>query len=119
MNVLDEVLQFVNMFWPFLILIAVFYFFMYRPQKKEEGRRKEFLSSLKKGQHVITAGGLHGVIKAIREDAVLLEITPKVQIKVERNAVQRIAEKSAPLKEDRNEPDVEDAPEEDSQEETK
>ena len=57
------------------------------------------------------------MIKAIREDAVLLEITPKVQIKVERNAVQRIAEKSAPLKEDRNEPDVEDAPEEDSQEE--
>ena len=116
---MGEISQFVNMFWPFLILIAVFYFFMYRPQKKQEGRRKEFLSSLKKGQHVITAGGLHGVLKAVREDAVLLEIAPKVQVKMERSAVQRLAEKSAPLKEDRSEPDAEDAPEEDSQEETK
>lgn len=95
---MNELIGAVNTFWPFLILIAVFYFFMWRPQKKEEKRRAEFLASLKKGAHVVTAGGIHGVIRAIREDSLLLEVAPKVQIRVDRHAIQKYAGKSAPIK---------------------
>ncbi len=76
------------MFWPFLVLIVVFYFFMYRPQKKQQHERSRFLQSLKKGDHVVTAGGIHGVIKLLRDNYVLLEISPKVVVKVDKAAIQ-------------------------------
>lgn len=75
------------MFWPFLILIVVFYFFMYRPQKKQEKERVRFLRSLKKNDHVVTAGGIHGVIKLLRDKYVLLEISPKTVIKIDKTAI--------------------------------
>ena len=70
------------------MLIVVFYFFMYRPQKKQQQERGRFLLSLKKGDHVVTAGGIHGVIKLLRDKYVLLEISPKVVIKVDKAAIQ-------------------------------
>lgn len=78
---------YINMFWPFLILIVVFYFFMYRPQKKQEKERVRFLRSLKKNDHVVTAGGIHGVIKLLRDKYVLLEISPKTVIKIDKTAI--------------------------------
>lgn len=87
-NVLNELFAYLDMFWPFLVLIVVFYFFMYRPQKKQQHERARFLASLKKGDHVVTAGGVHGVIKLIRDSYVLLEISPKVVVKVDKAAIQ-------------------------------
>lgn len=78
---------YIDMFWPFLILIVVFYFFMYRPQKKQERERVRFLRSLKKNDHVVTAGGIHGVIKLLRDKYVLLEISPKTVIKIDKTAI--------------------------------
>ena len=89
---------FVEMFWPFLVLIAVFYFFMYRPQKKQEKERAEFLQALKKGDRVVTAGGIHGTIKVLHESTVSLEIAPKVVIRLERESIMR--GESASVKQD-------------------
>lgn len=61
-----------------------FYFFMYRPQKKLQLERGRFLLSLRKGDHVVTSGGVHGIIKVLRDKYVELEIAPKVIIKVEK-----------------------------------
>lgn len=81
-------MNFLSLVWPFLILIAIFYFFMYRPQKKLRLERGRFLLSLKRGDHVVTSGGVHGVIKVLRDKYVELEIAPKVVIKVEKSAIQ-------------------------------
>lgn len=84
---MEDVVNILGMFWPFLILIAIFYFFMYRPQKKLQLERGRFLLSLKKGDHVVTSGGVHGVIKVLRDKYVELEIAPKVIIRVEKTAI--------------------------------
>ena len=84
---MNQLMGYIDMFWPFLILIVVFYFFMYRPQKKQERERVRFLRSLKKNDHVVTAGGIHGVIKLLRDKYVLLEISPKTVIKIDTTAI--------------------------------
>ena len=84
---MEDAVNILGMFWPFLILIAIFYFFMYRPQKKLQLERGRFLLSLRKGDHVVTSGGVHGIIKVLRDKYVELEIAPKVIIKVEKTAI--------------------------------
>lgn len=76
-----------GMVWPFLILIGIFYFFMYRPQKKMQLERGRFLMSLKKGDKVVTSGGMHGIIKVLRDSYVELEIAPKVIVRVDKAAI--------------------------------
>ena len=85
---MEQVMNFISLVWPFLILVGIMYFFMYRPQKKLRLERGRFLLSLRKGDHVVTAGGVHGVIKVLRDKYVELEIAPKVVIKVEKAAIQ-------------------------------
>lgn len=85
---MEEAMNIINMVWPFLILVFIFYFMMYRPQKKLRLERGRFLLSLKKGDHVVTSGGVHGTIKVLRDKYVELEIAPKVVIKVEKVAIQ-------------------------------
>ena len=63
---MEDGVNILEKFWPLLILIAFFYFFMYRPQKKLRLERGRFLLSLKKGDHVVTSGGIHGIIKVLR-----------------------------------------------------
>ena len=85
---MEQVMNFVSLAWPFLVLVGIMYFFMYRPQQKLKVERGRFLMSLRKGDHVVTAGGIHGTIKVLRDKYVELEIAPKVVIKVEKTAIQ-------------------------------
>lgn len=91
---MNELMGYIEMFWPFLVLVAVFYFFMYRPQKKQEQERNAFLGSLKKGDHVVTAGGIYGIIRSIHGDTATLEIAPKVAIKIDKASVMKGAAKT-------------------------
>ena len=84
---MEDAVNILEKFWPLLILIAFFYFSMYRPQKKLRLERKRFLLSLRKGNHVVTSSGIYGVIKVLRDKYVELEIAPKVIIKVEKTAI--------------------------------
>ena len=81
---------------PFLLIaLAVFYFFMIRPQMKEQRAQKDFADGLKKGSRVVTAGGIHGTIAAIEEDAITLVIAPKTNIKVQRGYISSELTKAA------------------------
>ena len=62
---------------------------MIRPQQKRNKAHKEMLANLKKGDHVLTSGGVMGRITGINEQMVVLEIAPEVRIKVSRGAVKR------------------------------
>ena len=71
-------------FVPFVIIIAVFYFLIIRPQAKKQKESQDFLSSLKVGDSVITQSGILGRITGLNEQIATLEIAPEVQIKVMR-----------------------------------
>jgi preprotein translocase subunit YajC len=68
-------------------LIAIFYFFMIAPQRKREKKINEFRSNIKKGDKVVTIGGIHGTIREIKEDSFILVITNGVSITVDKNAI--------------------------------
>jgi preprotein translocase subunit YajC len=71
-------------------MLAVFYFFMFRPQQKKQKEQKNFLANLKRGDSVITIGGLHGKIYAINENTVTLDIDGKGnRLVFEKSAISR------------------------------
>lgn len=74
-------------FLPFVLILVVFYFFMIRPQQKRQKAEQEFRNSLKKGDNVLTIGGIHGKIVFVDEKTVMLEISPNVKIKIEKSAI--------------------------------
>jgi preprotein translocase subunit YajC len=77
----------------FLVLIfVVFYFLLIRPQRKRQKEHQELLQELKRGDRVVTAGGIYGVIESVSEDSVL--------IKVESGATMRVAKGSVALKQE-------------------
>ena len=67
-----------------LMIVALF---MIAPQRKREKKINEFRSNIKKGDKVVTIGGIHGTIREIKEDSFILEITNGVSITVDKNAI--------------------------------
>ena len=77
-----------SMMWIMLILMfVIMYFFMIRTQNKKQKEISEFRRSLQVGQSVITAGGIHGVIKEINDNDVMLEIDRNVKVCVDKNSI--------------------------------
>jgi preprotein translocase subunit YajC len=74
-------------FIPLLLIIVVFYFFMIRPQMKRQKDLKNFRESLKKGDKVITTGGIYGRIVEMQDSIVFVEIDTNVKIKVDKAAL--------------------------------
>ncbi len=75
-------------FWIMMILIfIVFYFFMIRPQSKKQKELQKQRDAMKRGDKVVTAGGIHGIIKEVLETAILIEIAKEIIIKVDKNSV--------------------------------
>lgn len=74
-------------FLPLILLFVVFYFLLIRPQQKRAKQQKQFLDNLKKGDDVVTTGGLYGKITGITDTTVTIEIAEKVRVRVAKNAV--------------------------------
>jgi preprotein translocase subunit YajC len=72
-----------------LLIVVVFYFFMIRPQVKRQKELANYRKDLKKGDKVVTTGGIYGKIQEVTEQTILLEIDNNVQIKVDKSAVLR------------------------------
>ncbi len=68
-------------------LIAIFYFFMIRPQSKKQKEIKKFRDAMKKGDKVTTAGGIHGKIRDIKENVIILQIDDNVKITIDKSMV--------------------------------
>jgi len=85
-----EVLQWA----PFIIMLVIFYFLFYRPQKKEQKKRADMLASLKKGDRIVTIGGIHGTITAFGDDTVTVRVADKVEIDFNRTAVGSVKSKA-------------------------
>ena len=72
---------------PIVVMVAILYFLLYRPQKKQQSRRRAMLDSLKKGDQVITIGGIYGTIEEIGDKSLKLKIADGVVIEVVRSSV--------------------------------
>lgn len=71
----------------FAVIIGIFYFMILRPQQKRQKERQKLLESMKKGDKVVTAGGIHGTIVGIEDKTLLLQIADNVKVKVERGSI--------------------------------
>ncbi len=74
-------------FIPLILIFVVFYFLLIRPQQKQAKQHQAFLTNLKKGNRIVTKGGLHGVITAIKDSIITLEIAKDVEVKVSRDSI--------------------------------
>jgi preprotein translocase subunit YajC len=74
-------------------IIAVFYFFMIRPQMKKQKTEAQFRSTLEKGAKVVTIGGIHGRIVEVMDTTFMIEIDSNVKVKVEKSAISAEATK--------------------------
>jgi len=79
--------SFVTTMIMFGLIFVIFYFMILRPQQKRTKEREKMLSEIKKGDKVVTSGGMHGKIINIDEKTVLLEVDDNVKIKFERSAI--------------------------------
>ena len=74
-------------FLPIILIVVVFYFFMIRPQMKKTKLEKQFKESIKKGDKVVTIGGVHGKIIEVQEKTFILEIADDIKVKIEKSAI--------------------------------
>ncbi len=81
-------------FLPLVLIFVVFYFLLIRPQQKQAKAHQTFLSELKKGNKIVTKGGVHGEITGLTDTVVTLEIAKDIRIKVSRDSI------AAPLNKD-------------------
>ncbi len=77
---------------PLLLIFVIFYFLLIRPQQKKQKAHQEMLASLKKGDRVVTNGGVFGTVYKLGESVITLEISDKVRIQLERHQVARLAQ---------------------------
>jgi preprotein translocase subunit YajC len=76
---------------PLVLMFVIFYFLLIRPQQKKAKSHRELLSNLKRGDSVITSGGIYGRIAEINDNIIVLEVADKVRIKVARGFVSGLA----------------------------
>jgi len=74
-------------FVPLILMFAIFYFLLIRPQQKKQKEHRDMIANLKKGDRIITSGGLHGRITGLDENILTVEIAEKVRVKVNRGNV--------------------------------
>lgn len=70
-----------------VVIVVIFYFFMIRPQQKKQKQLQKARESMKKGDRVITAGGIHGKIREVKENDFIIEIADNVSIRVDKTSV--------------------------------
>ncbi len=74
-------------FAPFVLIIIVFYFFMIRPQMKRQKELRKYREALKKGDKVITTGGIYGKVAEVKDQFVTVEIADGVKVKMDKSAI--------------------------------
>jgi preprotein translocase subunit YajC len=79
-------------FLPFIVIIAIFYLLIIRPQNKKRKETEKMLSALKKGDKVVTIGGLHGTVQSVDETTVIIKADDNVKLKFLRSAVSTVSQ---------------------------
>lgn len=78
----------------FTLIIAIFYFMILRPQQKRQKDRQKMLDAVKKGDKVVTSGGMHGTVAGIDEKTILVQVSENVKLKFDRTAIGAVIRES-------------------------
>jgi preprotein translocase subunit YajC len=76
-------------FLPLILVFVVFYFFMIRPQMKKQKEMNEYRNSLKRGDKVITTGGIYGRVYEVRDNYVMVDVGGDIKLKVDKSALMK------------------------------
>ncbi len=88
-------------FVPLIIMFAIFYFLLIRPQQKKAKEHQEMLNNLKKGDRVITSGGIYGLITAADETVLTVEIADRIRVKIARSNISTLDQQPPKTKPDK------------------
>lgn len=94
-NLADAIAKMIPMF---AIVFCMFYFLVARPQQAKLKAHDQMLANLKKGDNVVTTGGIMGRVVGVEKDHILLEIASNVRVKVDRSAITRLEQKDSQVK---------------------
>ena len=87
-------------FLPFVAIIAIFYFLIIRPQNKKQKETQKMLSQLKKGDKIVTIGGIHGTIQTVKEQTIIVKVDDDTKLEFSRSAISSVV---TAAKEDKSE----------------
>ena len=93
-------------FMPLVAIVAIFYFLILRPQKKRQNETQKMLSALKKGDRIVTAGGIHGVIQSVKDSTVIVKVDENVKLEFNRASISGVISQA---KEDKSEEKAEES----------
>ncbi len=80
-------------FIPILLLFVIFYFLLIRPQQKKQKQHQELISNLRRGDKIVTNGGLYGSVVDVKDHVIVLKIADDVKVELVKNAVATVIEK--------------------------
>jgi preprotein translocase subunit YajC len=81
---------------PIALLVALTWFVLVRPQRKRQQKQNEMVSQLEEGVEILTAGGVYGRVRSIREDELTVEIAPGTNVKLDKRAVAMVVPEEEP-----------------------
>lgn len=90
---MGDIQQILQTSWPILLMVVIFYFLLWRPQKKQQKERASLLGSLRKGQKIVTIGGIYGEIVELDDEKVKVQVSEKVELTFARTAVANVLSK--------------------------
>jgi len=96
-------------FLPFVAIIGIFYFLIIRPQSKRQKETQKMLAALKKGDKVVTAGGIYGTIQTVREHTVIVKVDENTKLEFSRSSITSIISPGREKEEKSDDKDGEDA----------
>ncbi|GHT61463.1 hypothetical protein FACS1894109_20040 [Spirochaetia bacterium] len=82
--------SFITSLIPFAAIIGIFYFLIIRPQNKKQKETQRMLSALKKGDKIVTIGGIHGTIQTVKEHSVVVKVDENVKMEFSRSAISTV-----------------------------
>jgi preprotein translocase subunit YajC len=89
-------MDFIIQLIPLILIFVIFYFFLIRPQQKKAKEHQAMVNGLRRGDQVITAGGLYGKVAKVADDHIEAEIAPNVKVKVVKGTITAVVSKTEP-----------------------
>lgn len=75
---------------PLIFIFVIFYFLLIMPQRQQRKKHKEMLENLNRGNKVVTSGGIHGTITRIEKDTLIIKVSEKTELKVDKSVIARV-----------------------------
>jgi preprotein translocase subunit YajC len=101
-------------FAPIVAIIAIFYFLIIRPQSKKQKETQRMLEALKKGDRIVTIGGIHGIIQSVHESSIILRVDENTKIEFSRSAIATVNAPGKAKSEKEEKPEIEEKSDDDS-----